>query len=53
MNLPELVQMFRAFADVQTAGRCSTCRRPELEGGKPQTVACPMSEEQKELQAGP
>ncbi len=23
-----------------------------LEGGKPQTIACPMSEEQKELQAG-
>jgi hypothetical protein len=26
--------------------------RPALEGGKAQTVACPMSDEQKELQAG-
>ena len=23
-----------------------------LEGGKPQTIACPMSEDQKQLQAG-
>ena len=51
VNLPELVQMFRAFADVQTAEMLDL-PRPALEGGKPQTVACPMSEEQKELQAG-
>ena len=51
VNLPELVQMFRAFADVQTAEMLDL-PRPKLEGGKPQTVACPMSEEQKELQAG-
>ncbi len=51
VNLPELVQMFRAFADVQTAEMLNL-PRPALEGGKPQTVACPMSEEQKELQAG-
>ena len=51
VNLPELVQMFRAFADVQTADMLDL-PRPALEGGKPQTVACPMSEEQKELQAG-
>jgi N12 class adenine-specific DNA methylase len=50
VNLPELVQMFRAFADVQTAEDLNL-PRPALEGGKPQTVACPMSEEQKELQA--
>jgi N12 class adenine-specific DNA methylase len=48
-NLPELVQMFRAFADVQTAEDLNL-PRPALEGGKPQTVACPMSEEQKEQQ---
>ena len=51
VNLPELVQMFRAFADVQTADMLDL-PRPALEGGKPQTVACPMSEEQKELQDG-
>ena len=50
-NLPELVQMFRAFADVQTADMLDL-PRPALEGGKAQTVACPMSEEQAELQAG-
>ncbi len=51
VNLPELVQMFRAFADVQTADMLDL-PRPALEGGKPQTIACPMSEEQAELQAG-
>ena len=51
VNLPELVQMFRAFADVQTADMLDL-PRPALEGGKPQTVACPMSEDQKDLQAG-
>lgn len=51
VNLPELVQMFRASADVQTADMLDL-PRPALEGGKPQTVACPMSEEQQELQAG-
>jgi N12 class adenine-specific DNA methylase len=49
-NLPELVQMFRAAADVQTAEMLDL-PRPKLEGGKPQTIACPMSEEQRELQA--
>ena len=49
VNLPELVQMFRAFADVQTAEMLDL-PRPKLEGGKPQTVACPMSGEQRELQ---
>ena len=50
VNLPELVQMFRAFADVQTAEMLDL-PSPKLEGGKPQTIACPMSEEQAELQA--
>src|SRR3977135_3124089 len=33
-NLPELQQMFRAFADVQTA-KMLNLPRPKLEGGKP------------------
>jgi N12 class adenine-specific DNA methylase/predicted RNA methylase len=50
VNLPELQQMFRAFADVQTADMLDL-PRPALTGGKPITVACPMSEEQSSLQA--
>ena len=34
VNLPELQQMFRAFADVQTAEMLDL-PRPKLEGGKP------------------
>jgi len=49
VNLPELQQMFRAFADVQTAEMLDL-PRPRLEGGKPTVVACPMSEEQVKLQ---
>jgi N12 class adenine-specific DNA methylase len=48
-NLPELQQMFRAFSDVQTAEMLDL-PRPSLEGGKPIVVACPMSDEQHELQ---
>ena len=49
VNLPELQQMFRSFADVQTAEMLNL-PRPRLQGGKPIVVACPMSEEQAELQ---
>jgi N12 class adenine-specific DNA methylase len=49
VNLPELQQMFRAFADVQTAEMLNL-PRPGLEGGKPHIIACPMSEEQAALQ---
>src|SRR5262249_34775179 len=49
MNLPELQQMFRAFADVQTAEMLDL-PRPALQGGKPLVVACPMSKEQHALQ---
>ena len=49
VNLPELQQMFRAFADVQTP-QMLDLPRPKLEGGKPHTVACPMSDEQARLQ---
>ncbi len=48
-NLPELQQMFRQFADVQTAEMLNL-PRPRLKGGKPTVVACPMSEEQHQLQ---
>src|ERR1700674_1384127 len=48
-NLPELQQMFRAFADVQTADKVDL-PRPRLESGKPIVVACPMSEQQRALQ---
>ncbi|WP_201750319.1 DEAD/DEAH box helicase family protein [Tautonia marina] len=49
VNLPELQSMFRAFADVQTAGMLNL-PTPALEGGKPHIVACPMSMEQAEIQ---
>ncbi|MCC6580455.1 MAG: DEAD/DEAH box helicase family protein, partial [Phycisphaeraceae bacterium] len=48
-NLPELQQMFRVFSDVQTAEMLNL-PRPTLKGGKPIVVACPMSDEQYELQ---
>src|ERR1700690_3044232 len=48
-NLPELQQMFRSFSDVQTAEMLNL-PRPRLQGGKAMVVACPMSEEQRQLQ---
>jgi N12 class adenine-specific DNA methylase len=51
VNLPELQQMFRQFADVQTADMLDL-PRPALEGGKPHVVACPMSDAQTALQRG-
>ena len=48
-NLPELQQMFRQVSDVQTAEMLNL-PRPKLQGGKPIVVACPMSEEQEQLQ---
>ena len=49
VNLPELQMMFRSFADVQTADMLNL-PRPQLQGGKPIVVACPMSDEQHALQ---
>ena len=49
-NLPELQQMFRSFADVQTADMLDL-PRPALRGGKPVVVVCPMSDQQRDLQA--
>src|ERR1700683_592921 len=42
VNLPELLSMFRSFADVQTADMLHL-PRPELEGGKPHVAAAPAS----------
>ena len=43
INLPELLTMFRTFADVQTAGMLNLpC--PGMAGGKPQIAAAPASE---------
>ena len=49
VNLPELQQMFRSFADVQTAAMLNL-PRPALQGGKAQVVSCPMSDEQRAIQ---
>ncbi len=49
VNLPELQQMFRSFADVQTAEMLNL-PRPSLEGGKAHVIACPMSDEQTAIQ---
>jgi N12 class adenine-specific DNA methylase len=48
-NLPELQQMFRAFADVQTAEMLNL-PRPRLRGEKATVIACPMSEAQYAIQ---
>jgi hypothetical protein len=49
--MPELQQMFRQFANVQTAEMLNL-PRPKLKGGKPIVVACPMSEEQHPAATG-
>ena len=46
VNLPELLQMFRTVADVQTAEMLNL-PRPALATGKPVTIAAPASEELK------
>ena len=45
-NLPELMAMYKTFADVQSAEKLHL-PRPELKGGKPQIVSVPASPEQK------
>ncbi len=47
VNLPELLSMFRSFADVQTADMLHL-PRPEIDGGKPHVTAAPASPELKE-----
>ena len=51
VNLPELLPMFRSFADVKTAAQL-TLPRPAIQSGKPQVIACPMDEAQRTLQDG-
>jgi hypothetical protein len=46
VNLPELLSMFRSFADVQTADMLHL-PRPTIHGGKPQITAAPGSPELK------
>lgn len=43
-NVPELMQMFRSFADVKTAADLNL-PRPELEGGRPTIITVPASPE--------
>src|ERR1019366_1513249 len=43
INLPELLSMFRTFADVQTADMLNL-PRPTMAGGKPQIAAAAASE---------
>ncbi|MFO0888323.1 MAG: DEAD/DEAH box helicase family protein [Isosphaeraceae bacterium] len=49
LNLPELQQLFRSFADVQTAEMLDL-PRPGLSGGKPAVIPSPMSDEQHAIQ---
>jgi hypothetical protein len=46
VNLPELLSMFRSFADVQTADMLHL-PRPTIDGGKPHITAAPASPELK------
>src|SRR2546428_12248960 len=46
VNLPELLSLFRTFADIQTADMLQL-PRPKIEGGKPQVLVAPASPELK------
>ena len=45
-NLPELMQMYKEFADIRTADMLSL-PVPKIEGGKPQTIVAKPSEAQR------
>ncbi|MDE6677427.1 MAG: N-6 DNA methylase, partial [Ruminococcus sp.] len=45
-NLPELMAMYKEFADVQSADKLNL-PRPELKTGKPQIISVPVTPEQK------
>lgn len=45
-NLPELMAMYKEFADVQSAEKLNL-PRPELKTGKPQIISVPATPEQK------
>src|SRR5438874_12189902 len=51
INMPELLTMFRTFADIQTAEMLKL-PRPELSGGKPQVIVSPASPELKDYVSG-
>src|SRR5437763_811748 len=51
VNLPELLTMFRSFADIQTAEMLKL-PKPELAGGKPQVIVSPASPELKDYVSG-
>src|SRR6266852_4638972 len=51
VNLPELLSMFRTFADIQTADMLNL-PRPEIAGGKPEVVVAPASAQLKEYVSG-
>ena len=46
-NLPELMAMYKEFADIQSAQKLQL-PRPDLIGGKPEIVSVPASPEQRE-----
>jgi N12 class adenine-specific DNA methylase len=51
VNLPELLTMFRSFADIQTAEMLKL-PKPELAGGKPAVIVSPASPELKNYVSG-
>src|SRR3989440_1129991 len=51
VNLPELLSMFRAFADIQTADMLNL-PHPRVAGGKPEVVVAPASPQLKEYVSG-
>src|SRR5256886_6749392 len=51
VNLPELLSMFRTFADIQTADMLNL-PRPEIAGGKPEVVVAQATPELKEFVSG-
>src|SRR6266571_2575041 len=51
VNLPELLSLFRTFADIQTADMLKL-PRPEIEEGKPKVVVSPPSPQLKEYVSG-
>ncbi len=51
-NMPELMQMYKEFADLVSADKLAeTTKRPDLITGKPQIIAVEASPEQKEYVA--
>ncbi len=51
VNLPELLSMFRTFADIQTAEMLNL-PRPKVAGGKPEVVVSPASPQLKDYVSG-